>query len=1223
MNTISLPSTDPNPQDNYLLMSLTQTARRLSSTQRGPDGTISTNLSVKVRVLLDTGATSSNYISSRIISDPADNTTQMVCNGVDGKCKYTLGSVSFNLIAFSDVTHKYEEITIEASILDESPIDVIIGRPSIKQWNLARLFPEHFFNCSTESVQHTGPPVMFGSETVLHTIMPTRLVAQTSAAIAGVASCGSECQYGAHRRGTGCGGHPLESTKCHFLSTIEVSKTDLLDHLADDDEIDHDRMDAFAPWLVEENSPSVNDTGDLLDLIRLEGTPAFQRQLRAICEEFRMVFDNKLPPQPALVTPFKLVVNDLQWRVPRNRAPPRVQTPAKQIIIHQQIGELLKQGIIKTSNAAFYSQVLLIPKPGGEWRFCIDYRALNDCTEANSWPLPNIKLLFSRLGQHQSVYYGVMDNTQGYHQAPVELGSTVYLAFIAFCGIYEYTRLPFGPKRAPSYYQEMMATIVLAGLIYFICEVYLDDIIVHAKTEEEFLQRLRTVLSALQKHNIILKPSKCRLGFKKLEYVGREISHDGLTMSEAKIRKVLDFPKPEFAMQLKQFLGLANYFRDFMDEHSTVVRALHNLIPDYKRANKLIWTEEATTSWTLIKAMIEKCPTLAFLNNHDPVTLATDASDYGIGGFLSQTINGVKHPIAFVSKSLTATQLKWSVLQKEAYGIFFCCKELEYLLRDRFFTIETDHRNLTFMNTDSNPMVTRWKLAQQELNFNIKYLKGSENIISDPFSRLCKNFMKEDPLGYSEADVLATMLQDIPQIDDYLNAHISTRMAPHILALITPKLGTIPRDKYDIISKVHNSTAGHHGVERTIHYLTLQEHKWQFLRMHVRQFIAQCPCCQKMSQLTVPIITHRFTTSTYWPMECLNIDFIGPYPDGGYIMVIVDCFSRWVELYHSHEATSSVAAFNLLHHFGRFGAPCKIRSDRGSHFANSLITDFLKLVGVEHCLTLAYSSQENAIVERQNKEINRHITALTFHRDTANDYKSLLPFVQRIMNSSLNTRLRASPAQLLFGNAIHLDRGVLLPQVERPLDTDPISTEMARMLALQDNLIKIAQTTLIIADEEHMAEYTQAHTEFQSESYVLVRYRGSLNNAPPSRILTKWKGPMRVIRNSGSEYTLYDLIRHKEYKYHVKDIKQFIFDPLLVDPLQVAAKDYEEYFIDHVIKHIGNPKRLTSLEFYVHWTGYDESEDSWVPWKNIRETEALHIYLRKMNLQKLIPKRFH
>jgi transposase InsO family protein len=154
----------------------------------------------------------------------------------------------------------------------------------------------------------------------------------------------------------------------------------------------------------------------------------------------------------------------------------------------------------------------------------------------------------------------------------------------------------------------------------------------------------------------------------------------------------------------------------------------------------------------------------------------------------------------------------------------------------------------------------------------------------------------------------------------------------------------------------------------------------------------------------------------HFSMECLNVDFVGPFQDGGYIFVIINTFTRWIELFHTIDATATSAAKSLFQHFGRFGAPYQLRSDSGPHFVVDLVAEFSSLVGVQHCLTLAYSKKEN-YVERMNKEINRHLRALTYDNLSLDNYKDSLPFVQRILNSNHSDRLKISAADLLWSSS--------------------------------------------------------------------------------------------------------------------------------------------------------------------------------------------------------------
>jgi transposase InsO family protein len=735
------------------------------------------------------------------------------------------------------------------------------------------------------------------------------------------------------------------------------------------------------------------------------------------------------------------------------------------------------------------------------------------------------------------------------------------------------------------------------GLIYYICEVYLDDIIVHGKTNEEFIFNLREVFKRMDRYHIKLKPTKCKFGLSAIEYCGRVISKDGLSMSEKKIASVINFPLPEFARQLKSALGLFNYFRDFVPNHSTIVQPLQALIPEYRRSNRIVWNDEARLAFAAIKQLINDCPTMYFLLPTGELYLYTDASDYGIGGYLYQVVDAKERPVAFISKSLTSTQLRWAIIQKEAYAIFETIKQLEHLLRDRKFKLFTDHKNLLYITESSNPMIYRWWMAIQEFDFTKEFTLGVNNPIADTMSRLCPNLMMEEPELYDEADILCAITEKF-----ILNS-----------------------SEYEIIASVHNSLVGHSGLERTVKRLTfkLQNLKtsWKFLRQKVKRFIALCPCCQKMSQLKIPIAAHPFTVSSYSPMECLNIDFVGPYPDDGYILVLADTFTRWIELFWVPAADAKQTSLCLLSQFGRFGSPAHLTSDRGSHFVNAVIEEFLRLIGTQHILTLAYSKEENAIVERANKEVNRHLRALTFDKNTVDDYRLCVPIVQRILNSSYNERTGISPAELLFGNAVKLDRGLFLPPAERNASilTKPLSESAAKLLFLQDQLISIAADRLKITDSQRLGYYSTERTEYAAGDFVLVSCRKLL---APTRLHTKLQGPLRVISNKESEYVLFDLVKNKEKHYHITDMRPFHFDPSITDPLDIARRDYLEFFVEKVLSHRGSPKRKSSLEFLIQWMGYDSSYNSWEPWSNFKETECLHDYLLERNLSYLIPKQF-
>ena len=246
--------------------------------------------------------------------------------------------------------------------------------------------------------------------------------------------------------------------------------------------------------------------------------------------------------------------------------------------------------------------------------------------------------------------------------------------------------------------------------------------------------------------------------------------------------------------------------------------------------------------------------------------------------------------------------------------------------------------------------------------------------------------------------------------------------------------------------------------------------------------------------------------------------------------------------------------------------------------------------------------------------------ALTFENLSLTDYKKLLPFVQRILNSNYSGRLNISASQMLFGNMLNLDKGIFTPISEHSSSSKSLSKYMSDLLAIQDNLLKASAKELLRTDLLHKTTKEQnVHKEYLPNSYVLVHYRTGL---PPTRLHTNWKGPMRVIKGLNSRYTLLDLITGKEKDYHVSDMKPFVFDSAIVDPLDIARRDQMEFFIEKISDHRGKLSQRKPLQFFVSWMGYDQSYDSWEPYANLRDSTHLHSYLREKKLTQLIPTKF-
>jgi hypothetical protein len=344
-------------------------------------------------------------------------------------------------------------------------------------------------------------------------------------------------------------------------------------------------------------------------------------------------------------------------------------------------------------------------------------------------------------------------------------------------------------------------------------------------------------------------------------------------------------------------------------------------------------------------------------------------------------------------------------------------------------------------------------------------------------------------------------------------------------ALAEPR---ILNEAFNILTKVHNSYIGHLGVERTLKRLKRENITWEGMRLDIMSFIKACPCCQKMSRIKVPILTSPFTTASYGLGMKLSMDCIGPLTetDDGFthILAIIDNFSRYIGLYALTGASADEIAHGMMTHIGIFGCPQIIQTDNGHEFDNQIIEELVKLIGTESKTILAYSKEENSIVERSNRETMRHIKSMVFELNKRNSWNKYIPIAQRIMNFEVSTRIGVCPNDLVFGGQLNLQKYLIHATKTKSVDVS-IAKWSAEMLSVQEKLVHIAQTRQQEQDESHMRKGLRNAatgglqsniTEFRHGSFVLIQYPPSLAGkaAPPTKLHSPWYGLMRVISNT-------------------------------------------------------------------------------------------------------------
>lgn len=410
---------------------------------------------------------------------------------------------------------------------------------------------------------------------------------------------------------------------------------------------------------------------------------------------------------------------------------------AHKIEIDKQINKMLEQDIIRPSNSPWASPITLVPKKidsTGErkWRLVIDYRRLNENTVKDKYPLPNINEILDKLGRAN--YFSTLDLASGYHQIEMKEEDKSKTAFITDKGLFEFNRLAFGLCNAPSTFQRAMNNI-LRGLTDEICQVYLDDIVIYSTSLQEHRNRLERVFQKLSEHGVKINLNKCEFLKRELKYLGHLITDKGVKPDPSKIEAIKKYPIPKTKTEIKSFTGLLGYYRRFIKDYAKILKPMTKCLA---KDEQVIIDKEYKECFEKCKNLLSNDPILQYPDFTKPFIVTTDASNYAIGAVLSQGPIGRDKPVAYASRTLSKSEIKYSTIEKEFLSIIYACKQFRPYIFGTHFTIVTDHKPLLWLHKlkDNNLKLQRWKVYLQEYQYTILYKKGKANSNADALSRI-------------------------------------------------------------------------------------------------------------------------------------------------------------------------------------------------------------------------------------------------------------------------------------------------------------------------------------------------------------------------------------------------------------------------------------------------------------------------------------------------------
>ena len=399
--------------------------------------------------------------------------------------------------------------------------------------------------------------------------------------------------------------------------------------------------------------------------------------------------------------------------------------------VDSQLENMIRQKLIRPSKSDFASNVVLVKKKDNTWRFCVDYRKVNDITRKDAYPLPRIDECLDTLTG--SAWFTTIDLRSGYFQVEISEEDAHKTAFITIRGLYEFQVMPQGMCNSAATFQRLM-NLVLAGLNYEICLVYIDDIIIFSKDLNEHLDRLEVVLQKLEEAGLKIRPDKCKMLQREVHFLGHVISGDGIRTSPSKTEVVATWPVPTKVTELRSFIGLCSYYRRFIKDFAKTAKPLHALTGKYARFH---WTPDCQAAFDELKQKMITAPVVAFPRDDDTYILDCDASLESIGAVLSQLQDGEERVISYASRLYSKSESNYCVTRRELLAVVHFCKYYKQYLLGRHFIVRTDHSALTWLRKTPEPIgqQSRWLEQLEEFSFTVEHRSGNKHTNADAMSR--------------------------------------------------------------------------------------------------------------------------------------------------------------------------------------------------------------------------------------------------------------------------------------------------------------------------------------------------------------------------------------------------------------------------------------------------------------------------------------------------------
>lgn len=827
-----------------------------------------------------------------------------------------------------------------------------------------------------------------------------------------------------------------------------------------------------------------------------------QNKLHTLIGEYANLSTRPSVLTSAIKCSIKLTKNEQFYCVPR-RLSHHDKEKVKVIL-----DSLLAENIIRPSQSTYSSPIVLVKKKNGNVRMCVDYRTLNKLSERDNYPLPLIEDQLDLL--HGKTFFSCLDLANGFYHVDMSEESVPLTSFVTPFGQYEFLKMPFGLKIAPSVFQRYINYLFRSLIDANKIMVYMDDLMIATSTLEEHINILNEVFEVINRHGLKLRLTKCKFFLQEVDYLGYRVNFNGIKPNPENLEAVRGFPIPKNIRDVHSFLGLCSYFRKFIKNFAIIAKPLYDLL---RKNAVFVFNESEIEVFEFLKKCLVSSPVLAIYSPLDETELHCDASAIGFGAILMQRKSDNKfHPIFYYSKRTTDAESRYHSFELETLAIVNALKRFRVYLEGIPFKVITDCNSLalTLKKKQINPRIARWCLEFENFNYQIEHRPNQRMTHVDSLSRIPEEICVIEPTTMEQ--ILAVEQARDKTISDIrksledgtsLSSQFELQEGLVYRKVVEKLLFYVPAVLESNVIRTSHDDVGHLGTDK-VYDLIIKAYWFPGLRKKIRDHIRNCLQCIQFSPNSGKIEgTLHSIPKVNVPFHTLHIDHVGPLSTTNlkqkHIFVIVDGFTKFIKLYPVRTTNSKEAVNCLTSYFAAYSRPVRIISDSGTAFTSAEFANFLLHHNVTHTKVATASPQSNGQVERFNRMVIPLLAKIT----NEDDWNKQLGLAEFAINNTKNRSINNTPSMLLFGVD---QRGKVADKIKEYLMLSNIQER--NLIEIRDKAAeRIAKT-----QEENQATYNSVHKsphKYNIDDLVMVANYDSTPGIN-KKLLPKYRGPYRI-----------------------------------------------------------------------------------------------------------------